>query len=278
MYGRAGQSNPLRGRRPAHSMLSTDAMALPAPALEPVSSDFWLREPAQLAGHLLGRWMVRRVQRQWAIVQIVECEAYYLRERASHSSLGRTPSREAMFMAPGTIYMYHSRGGDSLNLSAAGDGNAVLVKAACLPEQSLTGLSPAAFAAMVERMASRNPLPGDRPRPLGRLAAGQCLMCRCLDVRRVQWNGRPFDGTTFWLAYGSPATEAWQCRRLGIATGRDEHLYLRFVDVRTAHAATQDPRKGPLKHENRLVTLRRGVWGDAQGRRAEAIAGIASGD
>ena len=30
-------------------------------------------------------------------------------------------------MAPATIYMYHSRGGPSLNVSVRGPGNAVLV-------------------------------------------------------------------------------------------------------------------------------------------------------
>ncbi len=31
-------------------------------------------------------------------------------------------------MPAGTIYMYHARGGDSLNISARGQGNAVLIK------------------------------------------------------------------------------------------------------------------------------------------------------
>ena len=31
-------------------------------------------------------------------------------------------------MPPGTIYMYYAHGGDSLNFSCQGDGNAVLIK------------------------------------------------------------------------------------------------------------------------------------------------------
>jgi DNA-3-methyladenine glycosylase len=55
---------------------------------------------------------------------------YYLNDKASHSSLGYTEKRKAMFMPPGTIYMYYARGHDSLNFSARGEGNVVLVKAA----------------------------------------------------------------------------------------------------------------------------------------------------
>ena len=33
-------------------------------------------------------------------------------------------------MPPGTIYIYYARGGDSLNVSCGGDGNAVLIKSA----------------------------------------------------------------------------------------------------------------------------------------------------
>ena len=62
--------------------------------------------------------------------QIIETEAYEITDKGSHAYLGRTPSREALFAPSGTIYMYYARGGDSLNFSARGDGNAVLIKSA----------------------------------------------------------------------------------------------------------------------------------------------------
>jgi len=40
--------------------------------------------------------------------QILETEAYYLNDKASHASLGFTEKRKALFMPPGTIYMYFS--------------------------------------------------------------------------------------------------------------------------------------------------------------------------
>jgi DNA-3-methyladenine glycosylase len=61
---------------------------------------------------------------------IVETEAYYLNDKASHAYLGYTHKRQALFMPPGTVYMYYSRGGDSLNVSCKGEGNAVLIKSA----------------------------------------------------------------------------------------------------------------------------------------------------
>jgi 3-methyladenine DNA glycosylase Mpg len=47
-------------------------------------------------------------------------------------------------MDGGTIYMYYSRGGDSFNISAAGPGNAVLIKSAYPWIDSIAG--PAALA------------------------------------------------------------------------------------------------------------------------------------
>ena len=64
----------------------------------------------------------------WLTAQILETEAYYLNDKASHASLGFTEKRKALFMPPGTIYMYFSRGSDSLNISCHGEGNAVLIK------------------------------------------------------------------------------------------------------------------------------------------------------
>ena len=67
-------------------------------------------------------------RRPWLSARIIETEAYYQAEKGSHASLGYTHKRRALFMDGGVIYMYYARGGDSLNFSAAGPGNAVLIK------------------------------------------------------------------------------------------------------------------------------------------------------
>ncbi|MEQ8982608.1 MAG: DNA-3-methyladenine glycosylase, partial [Deltaproteobacteria bacterium] len=91
--------------------------------------DFFDRDARTVAQALLGKVLRRRYGDLWLSAAIVETEAYYRREKGSHASLGRTPSREALFMPAGTIYMYYARGGDSLNVSCRGPGNAVLFKA-----------------------------------------------------------------------------------------------------------------------------------------------------
>ena len=108
-----------------------------------ITPEFFHQEPQALAIALLGKVLRRKVQWQgktlWLSARIIETEAYYRDEKASHSSLGYTAKRKAMFMTPGTIYMYYARGSDSLNFSAQGEGNAVLVKAAYPHFDSISG-------------------------------------------------------------------------------------------------------------------------------------------
>ena len=139
-----------------------------------IDEDFFDQPPVDLARALVGKVLRRRLGDLWLAARIVEAEAYAIHERASHSSLGRTPSREPMFAPPGTLYLYWSRGGASLNLSARGAGNAVLCKAgapfqdAVSPRESL------------EAMHSLNPTRSGGRRPDHRLCAGQSLLCLSL--------------------------------------------------------------------------------------------------
>ena len=91
---------------------------------------FFDRDAAQLARELPGKVIRHRVGDLWLSARIIETEAYYLEEKGSHASLGYTHKRRALFMDGGTVYMYYARGGDSLNFSAGGPGNAVLIKSA----------------------------------------------------------------------------------------------------------------------------------------------------
>jgi DNA-3-methyladenine glycosylase len=197
--------------------------------------EFFDRDARTVARDLVGKVLRRRLDGLWLAAQVVEVEAYYRRERGSHASLGRTPSREALFMAPGTIYMYYARGGDSLNVSCRGAGNAVLFKAA---RPFVDERSPAASLA---RMRAANP--GARgPRALERLCAGQTLLCRALALRVPEWNRRPFDPAAFFVEdVGYRPAALVQARRLGIPPGRDEHLPYRFLDAAALRSATASP-------------------------------------
>lgn len=204
-----------------------------------IKTDFFDQDPQQLAISLLGKVLRRKICWQnttyWLAARIVETEAYYLSDKASHSSLGYTDKRKAMFMPPGTIYMYYARGNDSLNFSARGEGNAVLIKAAHPYFDTISTDD------QIEIMRSLNP-GSSGPRSISKLCSGQTLLCRSLDLKVPDWNQQTLDLSRFYLAdVGHKMTNYIQCARLGIPVGRDEHLLYRFIDYDCAHQATSNP-------------------------------------
>ena len=219
-----------------------------------LGAGFFDRDPRTIAKDLIGKVLRRRIQSRWLSVQIIEVEAYSIREKGSHASLGRTPSREALFMPAGTIYMYYSRGADSLNVSCRGAGNAVLLKAGRPFTDVLS--PPESFELMHELN------PGSRgERPLERLCSGQTLICRALELRVVDWNRRTFDPQRFFVEdVGYRPSRLIQARRLGIPRGRDEHLLYRFIDFDRVRSATSNPmtKRGSKEVVDfRILSLRR---------------------
>ncbi len=198
--------------------------------------DFFNQDAALVAQKLLGKVLRHRYQNHWLSIQIIETEVYYISEKASHASLGYTWSRRALFAPPGTIYMYYARGGDSLNFSCKGKGNAVIIKSA-IPyfdrRSPLTQCLP-----IMQRL---NPLKS-RLRHPKRLCSGQTLLCKSLGIKVPDWNNRHLQKGRLQLEdRGVLMEEIIQCRRLGIPKGRDEHLMLRFVDKSLASRCTENP-------------------------------------
>ena len=83
---------------------------------------FFNHDAITTAKALLGKIICVQHKHDWLFAQIIETEAYFRNENGSHASLGFTEKRKALFMPPGTIYMYYSRGGDSLNVSCRAKG------------------------------------------------------------------------------------------------------------------------------------------------------------
>jgi DNA-3-methyladenine glycosylase len=187
--------------------------------------DFFNQDTIKVARKLLGKVIRVKYRRIWLCAMIVETEAYYLDDKASHASLGYTAKRKALFMPPGTIYMYYARGGDSLNVSCKGEGDAVLIKA---------GIPYLADAApnMIQTMQRLNPVKNSgRIRPPESLCSGQALLCNSLNLKVKKWDGKQFDSARFYIEDVSyKPTKIIQTKRLGISKGRDEHLEYRFVD------------------------------------------------
>ncbi len=198
---------------------------------------FFNRDAVTVAKALLGKVLRHRYQDVWLACRIIETEAYYRKEKGSHASLGFTEKRKAMFMPPGTIYMYYARGGDSLNISVRGKGNAVLIKSAFpwFDQQS-----PPATLQIMQKL---NPVKGGGgKRPLEKLCAGQTLLCRALNLKVREWDQHQFDANRFYLDdVNNVVSRIIQTTRLGIPEGRDAHLMYRFIDYEYAKFSTRNP-------------------------------------
>lgn len=162
-------------------------------ALQRLPDAFFDRDAATLARDLLGKVLRRRLGSLWLSARIIETEAYYLHEKGSHASLGYTHKRRALFMGGGTLYMYYARGGDSLNFSAQGPGNAVLIKSAYPWLDEVSGEEALAL------MQTLNPDARGAARPRERLCAGQTLLCRALHLKVPDWDAARFDIDEFFV-------------------------------------------------------------------------------
>lgn len=204
---------------------------------------FFNRDALLLARELLGKVIRHRVDGLWLSARIIETEAYYCAEKGSHASLGYTEKRKALFLDGGHIYMYYARGADSLNFSAHGPGNAVLIKSAYPWQDALSG--PASLA----RMRLNNPDAQGRPRPDQKLCAGQTLLCKALGLKVPDWDAKCFDPERLRVDDVSQVpSRIIQTTRLGIPHGRDEHLMYRFVDADYAAYCTRNPlRRGQVE-------------------------------
>lgn len=215
---------------------SPPAAALPWPGARPLTDAFFDRDACLVARELLGTVIRHRLDGLWLSARIIETEAYYLTDRGSHASLGYTHKRRALFLDGGHIYMYYARGGDSLNFSVHGAGNAVLIKSALPWLDALSG--PAALA----QMQHNNPDRQGRARPPEKLCAGQTLLCRALGLKVREWDGQRFDWQRLFVEdVGEQPAQIVQTTRLGIPRGRDEHLEYRFVDAAHARHCTRNP-------------------------------------
>ncbi|MBN1683913.1 MAG: DNA-3-methyladenine glycosylase [Gammaproteobacteria bacterium] len=201
-----------------------------------LSKDFFNQDACLVAQQLLGKILRVRFDAFWLSAKIIETEAYYIHDKASHASLGYTEKRKALFMPPGTIYMYYARGGDSLNFSCQGEGNAVLIKSAF---PYFDQQSPQSTLCIMQKL---NPYPNGKERPIEKLCAGQTLLCKSLHLKVPQWDQKELNPENFYLEdiHYYP-NKIIQTKRLGIPKGRDEALFYRFIDRDYAKYCTRNP-------------------------------------
>lgn len=215
-----------------------------------LQADFYNDDACEVAKKLLGKVIRRKYKNLWLAAQIIETEAYYLSEKGSHSSLGKTDKRMAMFMPPGTLYMYYARGHDSCNISVKGEGNAVLLKSGIPFADKLS--SKEGFRVMQQL----NPQNNGQPRALGKLCAGQTLLCRSLNLKVSQWDQQAFDPDEFYIDdINNHPEKIIQTTRLGIPPGRDEHKPYRFIDLQHARYCTSNPLSKRNKPDYTIISL-----------------------
>lgn len=219
---------------------------MPDPDYRPsraLPDSFFDRDALSLARALLGKVIRHRQGDLWLAARIIETEAYCLTDKGSHASLGYTEKRKALFLDGGHIYMYYARGGDSLNFSAHGPGNAVLIKSA------YPWVDAHSADDSLARMQLNNPDASGNLRPAERLCAGQTLLCRALGLKVPEWDARRFDPERLYVEdCALPVLRIVQTTRLGIPSGRDEHLPYRFVDAEFARFCTRNPlRRGQVE-------------------------------
>lgn len=206
------------------------------PLPNPLPGDFFERDSRELAARLLGKVIRHLHQGVWLSARIIETEAYRREEKGSHASLGLTQSRRALFMPAGTLYMYYARGGDSLNISSAGEGDGVLIKSGYPVVDDISGPDSLAL------MRQLNPAANGEPRETQRLCNGQTLLCRSLHLKVPEWNAQQLDPLRLIIDDdGYRPAQIIQAARLGIPLGRDEHLPYRFVDLAYAPFCTRNP-------------------------------------
>ncbi len=205
-----------------------------------VKTAFFNRDACLVAQQLLGKIIRRKYQGHWLAARIIETEAYYLEEKASHASLGYTQKRKALFMPAGTIYMYYARGKDSLNISCKGKGNAVLIKSAYPFSDDPENTS--SLDTSIKIMQQLNPAASGETRSIEKLCKGQTLLCQSLNLKVREWDQQQFENKTFYFDdINKKPDQVIQTTRLGITTGRDEHLPYRFIDYNYAQFCTSNP-------------------------------------
>ncbi|XP_075686165.1 DNA-3-methyladenine glycosylase isoform X2 [Rhinoderma darwinii] len=204
-------------------------------------SDFYNKPCSELAKACLGQILVRRLPDGTELRgSIVETESYLGGEdEASHSRGGkRTERNAAMYMKPGTIYVYQIYGMYfCVNVSSQGDGAAVLLRSL----EPIEGLD----TMRKFRNVKRN---GKKPLKDKELCNGPSKLCQAFAIEKS------FDQQDFandqntWLEAGPEILEGniVSCARIGIRNAREWtqkplRFYVRdnkYVSVRNKTAET----------------------------------------
>ncbi|KAK3090066.1 hypothetical protein FSP39_008911 [Pinctada imbricata] len=144
-----------------------------------IGSAFYQQDCESLAKALLGKRLVRLTESGERLSGvIVETEAYLgIEDKAAHSYKGKkTEKTAAMFMDPGTAYVYHIYGMYCcMNISSKGEGAAVLLRSLEAKEGLQT----------MEKFRSKKPSKKMKEKDLSN---GPSKLCQALSIKKDQIN------------------------------------------------------------------------------------------
>jgi len=170
------------------------------------NNDFeFLKQPAsEVALLLLGCILEREINGKVVRVRIVETEAYYQTDAASHSYKGQTQRTEVMFGKPGHLYVYFTYGMHyccNIVTGEKGVGAAVLIRAV----EPLEG---------EEVMQELRMVNGKN------LTNGPAKLCQALGVNKTL-NGHDLKQSPLKLIVQKPVKNFTQTERIGISQAKD---------------------------------------------------------
>ncbi|XP_041363322.1 uncharacterized protein LOC121378974 [Gigantopelta aegis] len=201
--------------------------------------EFFEKSCEELSRALIGQILVRLSDGKRLAGRIVETEAYLgLVDKAAHSYKGKTARCAAMFMEPGTAYVYNIYGTYCcMNISSQGDGCAVLLRA-LEPLEGINDMS-------VFRWAN--------PKPCFKvvdLCNGPSKLCQSLSLSKANFDQHDLvNDESLWLEKGGvvPDSMVVQTKRVNIDTAEEWsskplRFYLlgsEFVSVKDRQAERQ---------------------------------------
>jgi DNA-3-methyladenine glycosylase len=191
--------------------LARKSRSVPRPPHNRLRRDDLPHDTVALSRALIGKLLVRALDGELLVGRIVETEAYFPADPASHAYRGMTTRNRAMFGPPLHAYVYFIYGANwCLNVTAEADGvGAAALVRACEPVRG------------IETMRALRGRPGVKDRDLAR---GPGNLCRAFAI------GPEFDGAdltadpALWLAGDGIELPVGISARIGVTKAAREPL------------------------------------------------------
>lgn len=156
-----------------------------------LKEEFYNRDPRLVARALLGKLLIRKLERRILAGRIVETEAYLgENDAAAHTAVGRTPRNSVLFGPPGYAYVYFIYGNHyCLNVSCLPDGvpGGVLFRA-LEPVAGVEQMAKARGVDLTSDVGLKNVL--KNVSVLRKISSGPGRLSEAMDITRARDNGK----------------------------------------------------------------------------------------